>query len=148
MWAFCEVPGRHVSLSLQVGAGETRSDFTGAKVRPPSWGHSGPRLFPNPHPPQPPACPSTLQQHLVAVANPPLRGGLPVFPGGRKMPVPRGLAQSSLQQRHPCQGGFPAHSWQAGAAHPAASYMWAPFVGAGWGTALGWLWGLGLNVST
>ena len=46
MWVFCEVPGRHVSLSLQVGDGETRSDFTRAKVRPPSWSRSGPHLFP------------------------------------------------------------------------------------------------------
>ena len=72
MWAFCEVPGRHVSLSLQVGAGETRSDFTGAKVRPPSWGHSGPRLFPNPHPPPT----SRLSQHPAAAS------------GGRGQPSP------------------------------------------------------------
>ena len=39
-----------MSLSLQVGAGETRFDFTGAKVRPPSWGRSGSHLFPNPYP--------------------------------------------------------------------------------------------------
>ena len=143
MWVFCEVPGRHVSLSLQVGAGETRSDFTRAKVRPPSWSRSGPHLFPT----RP--LTSRLSQrprHPVAMADHPLRGSLPVFPGGRKMPVSCGRSRRAPSNGIACaQGGFPAHSWQARPAHPTASYMWAPFAG---GPALGWLWGLALNVST
>lgn len=117
-------------MSLQVGAGETRSDFTGAKVRLPSWGRSRPCLFPNPQPPPLPACPSTPRQHLVAKTDPPLRGGLPGSPGGRKTPTPHGLAHSSLQRHRLRRGSFPVHSWQARPAHPATSYMWAPFAGA------------------
>ena len=75
-----------------MGAGETKSDFIWAKVRPPSWGHSaaqggGPRSVPPLHPlPSPPVCLCSASQHLAAAATPPTPRGPPLaFPGGRKM---------------------------------------------------------------
>lgn len=125
MWAFCGVPGRRgplppmgralqVSWSLGDGAGETKPDFSQAKVRPPGWDHSPTQAgtAQRASSPPPPVTSCLSLRHFAASGShgrpSAPRGPPPAFPGGRRCCFPRGLTQSSLQRLPPRPGRLPS----------------------------------------